>query len=106
MSSSRRGRSAVLSEIEAESVPSKIGKELGRRKYNEAGQLSSDRVSKLLGERFALDHTQREELINGISAFADFAVSAFVEQRKQRKTAVSEQPVPTLVTPAEILAVV
>ncbi len=78
----------------------------GRFDYNESGRLSSDRVRKLLGgEKCTLDSTQLEELTSGISAIADFAVTAFGEQREQRKTVASEQPKPTPKVPAEILAV-
>lgn len=65
----------------------------GRFDHNEAGRLSSNRVRNLLGEKCTLDNTQLEQLTDGLFALADFTSTAFVEQRKQRNTAVSEQPV-------------
>jgi hypothetical protein len=68
----------------------------GRFDHNEPGRLSSNRVRKLLGERCTLDDTQIEELTDGLCALAEIAVTAFVEQRKQRKTVASEQSMPML----------
>lgn len=89
--------------------PSKVADsptQTGRFDYNEAGRLSSNRVKELLGgENCKLDQSQLEEVTNGLCAFADFAVTVFVEQRKQRKTVVSEQPTPMPELPAPVLAV-
>ena len=100
----QRGCSAALSELEAE-VPSKIGKGLGRRDEDEAGRLSSTRVRKLLGEQCKLNDTQIEELTDGLCALADFAVDAFVEQRKHRSIIASEQSIPMPAATARVSAV-
>jgi hypothetical protein len=63
------------------------------RSNNESGRLNSKRVRELLGNDCILDQAQIEELADGLSALADFAVTAFVEKRKQ-KPSVSEQPMP------------
>jgi hypothetical protein len=97
MSSSRRVRPSTA-------VQSQVQK--GRFDYSEAGRLSSDRVKKLLGENCTLGNSQLEELTDGLCAFADFVVTVFAEQREQRKTAVSEQPMPMPATPAPVFAVV
>lgn len=70
MSSSQRVRPRIA--VQAQLQP-------GRFDTNELERLSSDKV---------------KELTDGASALADFVVFAFVEQRRQRKTAVSEQPMP------------
>jgi len=59
--------------------------------HRESGQRNSEKVRKILGENCTLDQSQLEQLTDGIYALADFVVTAFVEQRKLRKTT-SEQP--------------
>ncbi len=85
--------------------PSTIVQVHGRFDYSESGRLSSHRLRKLLGENCTLDDTQLEALSDGLCALADFAVTAFAEQRKQQKTDVSEQPVPMLDAVAHVSAV-
>ena len=95
MSSFRRERSTALAKAGVERVFSNTGKRPERSDQYESERLSSDRVRKLLGEGCTLTDAQIEELTDGLCALAEFTVTAFVEQRRQRKTVASDQPMPT-----------
>ena len=60
---------------------------------SDSGRVSSEKVRRVLGN-CTLSDAQIEQLADGLHALADFAVTAFAEQRKRQNTVVTEQPVP------------
>lgn len=97
MSSSRRERSRNLELARLQT---------GRFDHYEAEQFSIAKARKLLGADCMLSDQQLSELIGQLVALADVVVCAFLEQRKNRKTALSGQllPMPTAAAPAVAVA--